>query len=166
MPERRLTPARRQAALFKIEAWIAELQTEIQVRHLTEKRYGVSSKVAKTLYDEAVKGLRYESEQAKDERRGMWLAAVGRLYRKADTQGRLAVCARLLDSVKRMQGLDAPLKIQNSLPIPEDDFDTRSEAELDYFNAHGHWPEEAPKAPGKTKARTPTPSTDPLDRLH
>lgn len=149
-------------ARYKAEVWIAELYTEPEVRKKLQDQFKCSPETARKIYRAAVSLMVQEDQNQKPERTAIMLRAMGRLYRKCWDKQRYQTCATVLREIKRMQGLDAPLKLA-SLPTPQEQED-RTERELQYYLDHGHWPEEAPRAPA-TASGLPDRS-DPLQKLH
>ena len=149
----------REQARMKAEELIAELYTEHEIRDLLRKRFRIGMDRAREVVREALAALVEEDQAQRSERMAIALRALGRLYRQAWKKERFQTCLGVIREIKRMQGLDAPLR--SVAPLTPDELEARSEEELEYYLGHGYWPLEAPK-----KADQPRVVTDPLERLH
>lgn len=150
-------------ARYQAEVWIAELYTEPEVRKKLQDKFKCTPEVARKIYRDAVSLMVQEDLNQKPERIAIMLRSMGRLYRKCWDKERFQTCLGVLREIKRLQGLDAPLKLAGVLPTP-DEQDQRTEVELQYYMDHGFWPEEKPRAPAlKVEDRR---ALDPLQKLH
>jgi hypothetical protein len=159
MKRRHIGAAQRQQAQIKAEQLIAELYTEQEIRALLQKRFGLGPAAARIVCRDALAAMVEEDQTQRAERMAVALRALGRLYRRAWEKDRLQTCLGVIREIKRMQGLDAPLR--SVAPLTPDELESRTEEELQYYLANGYWPLEAPK-----KAEQPAKATDPLERLH
>lgn len=162
----KLTPALRARALLTAEEMLADLHSEPEIRVALVKRYRCTENVANALVREALARLREADDGDKATRTARMYASIGKLYRTAHKAERYAVCRNLLADLRRMQGLDAPLKVQPVAAGQGTDEQQRTDQELEYFLEHGYYPEEAPRPAGGAAARKQPASNDPLAKLH
>jgi hypothetical protein len=160
-PNGKLSSAGRTAARMMAEELIALLWAERDVAEKVAEKFRVSMQVARAVYREAAAALKAADDGDRPERIARNLAAIGKLYRDAHAEKRYAVCRQLLADIRRVHGLDAPLKVQGLPPAVESDLTSRTDAELEFYSDNGYWPEEAPRPtdhPGVQK-KTPSPAT-------
>lgn len=157
---RRLTRAKRLEARFLAEEGMAELRPERDILRDIEARFCVSEQAARDVYLEAWHGLSKAEAEDRAQRRGQMERVLTRLYRKCWEARQWNTCARVAKELKDLFGLDAPIKVEGLVLGQSSAEEERSDADLDYYSEHGHWPEEAPR-----KIVAP-PSADPLARLH
>jgi hypothetical protein len=162
MKRGRLTPAVRTAALIFAEEHLAQLFADAEVSAKLQKRFHCTPAVGNAVVREALERLREADVDDKATRTARMHASIGRLYRKAEKAGRLQVCRGLLSDLRRMQGLDAPLKVAHQAASQQGDETNRTDAELEFYLEHGFYPDEAPRQ-GKPKLQ---PAQDPLAKLH
>ena len=165
MAERKLSANIRLTARYMAEELIAEVHGQRDIQSRLQKRFGCSLKVANTIYLEALAALREADDGDRENRVARMYAQIGRLYRRAWNANppRLQVCRQLLADLRVMQGLNAPLKVDQTLRDERDEAQ-RTDAELDYFLKEGHYPDEAPHA-GAPQVK-PKAASNPLDKLH
>lgn len=144
---------------MKAEEQIAELYTEQEIRCYLRKRFHLGADAARDAVRAALAAMVEEDQSQRGERMAVALRALGRLYRRAWEKNRLQTCLGVIREIKRMQGLDAPLR--TAMPLTPDELESRTEEELQYYLSNGYWPLEAPR-----KADQPSKPTDPLERLH
>lgn len=157
----RLTRAGRLQARYLAEDLIAELQPEREVVKRIAKQFGVSEQVGRDVYGEAFKRLAEAEAIDRPTRRGKMEQVLEKLYRKAYEARQFGVCARIAKELKDLFGLNAPIKVEGLLPGGRSDEEERSDADLEYYDRHGHWPEEAPRKPKASDL-----PRDPLANIH
>jgi len=149
-------------ARYLAEDLLAELKPEREIVKAIAARFGCREQAARRLYNEAWRGLALAEAEGRAERRGRMERTLELLFQKAFTARQWAVCERIAKGLRALGGLDAPIKVEGLVPGARSGGaeEERTDAELDYYAEHGHWPEEAPK-----KAKV-APAVDPLERLH
>jgi hypothetical protein len=147
-------------AKYRAQLLIADLWQRADVLRKLQEEFRCGPKAAASIYYEATQELREADEQERADRIAAMRASRARLYRKAFDSGKYSTCRDILADICQMDGLNAPSKVAVT-DSDGNDLGQRSDADLDYFLEHGHYPEEAPKA---SKPQVPVDS--PLDRLH
>lgn len=160
---RLLTRALRLQARYAAEDMIAELQPEREIVKVIASRFEVSEQVGRDVYNEAFKLLAAAEQVDRPTRRGKMEMVLEKLYRDAHRARQYGVCARIAKELKDLFGLNAPIKVEGLLPGARspDDPENRTDAELEYYDQHGHWPEEAPR-----RAKASDLPKDPLASIH
>lgn len=155
-----LTGLRRVEARYYAEDLMAELQPEREIVKRIAERFGCAEQAARRMYLDAFRGLAAAEAEDRQERRGKMELVLEKLYRDAHRARQYGVCARIAKELKDLFGLDAPIKVEGLLPTKTSDESERSDEELQFYDTHGFWPEEAPRQ------KKVAPPVDPLDRLH
>ncbi len=125
------------------------------------KAHGLTIVGAEQLYAEVWREIRVVDEATIPERRQKLLVMLEDLYQAAYLDRQFAACAMAIREIKKMFGVDQAIKLQLQPAGSGDDISRRSDAELEYHDQHGYWPEEA----GKQAPVLPPPK-DPLEALH
>lgn len=158
-----MTGAQRLAARYVAQGLIAEMVPRHEIVKRVKKRWKCGDAAAERVYRLAWKDLTEADETQKAERKALVESRLEALYRKCLKAEAWAAALGVLREIKKLHGLDAPLRGVMATPTATPDaLARREERELDYYLEHGHWPEEAPQE----AANLPRPSKDPLDRLH
>ncbi len=157
----RLTRAMRIEARYLAEDQIAELRPEREIVKLIASRFHVSEQVGRDVYNDAFKLLAAAEQIDRPTRRGKMEQVLEQLYRKAYVSRQWGVCARIAKELKDLFGLNAPIKVEGLLAGGHSDEENRSDAELEYYDRQGHWPEEAPRKPKASDL-----PRDPLANIH
>lgn len=157
----KLTKALRLEARYMAEDGIAELRPEHVVVKEMAKRFKVTEQAARRVYNEAWKLLSEAEQVDRSTRRGKMELTLEALYRKALTARQYGVCARIAKELKDLFGLNSPIKVEGLGTLGQNEEESRSDGDLEFYDQHGHWPEEAPK-----QAKASDLPRDPLAELH
>jgi hypothetical protein len=151
-----MTGAERFIAVQLAEEMISRLADKGAVVLAIEKRWICTRPVAEGIYTEALKAIESEARKLDTPKRMARLERrLAALYRAAFAKEHFSVCLGVLRECRSLEGLG------ESVHRPEPDSDPlsdRSDKDLEYYQANGHWPEEKPRKRKEDPA-------DPLDQL-
>lgn len=117
------------------------------------ERYNLSPKSARRVLAEAEKAVTVAVTEGLAIRRAKVIRTIMRLYERAWTDGKLQTCAGLLKQLADIEGLNRPIKVDvsderaESGPLTDWERDAagRPPADIQFYWAHGCWPEHAPE---------------------
>lgn len=155
-----LTRQVRMQARFLAEDLMAELKPHREIVLVVAERFGCTEQAARRVVQDAWQGLATAEAEDRAERRGQMELAMQKLYRDAHRARQYGVCARIAKDLKDLFGLDAPIKVEGLVPVHTQSEEDRPDADLEFYDKHGYWPEEAPRQ------RKVAAAPDPLARLH
>lgn len=142
-----------------IENEILEMQAKVLVEELLLRRHTLSQiqslmarhdlRLTKADTNRIVKLVKAEwanaTEEVREERRDAQRRSLENLYRTAFADKKYSVCLGVERLLAELDGTMAPKRVQVSTGNrEEDEFDDRSEVELEYFSKHGYYPDEDP----------------------
>lgn len=156
-----LTRATRLQARYVAEDMIAELEPERKIIAAIQHQFSVSEQVARDVYGEAWALLAQAEAVDRATRRGRLERTLEALYRKALVARQFGVCTRIAKQLADLFGVNAPIKVEGLGQTLGGEEEGRTDAELEYYVAHGHYPEEAPRKPQAGDL-----PQDPLAALH
>jgi hypothetical protein len=140
-----------------IENELIEMQAKVLIEQLLLRRESEMRIVAamaghklglkKTETKRLIKAIKEEwlaaTEEVREERREQQRRSLHLLYSTAFEQGKLSTCLGIERLLAEMDGTLAPKRVHVAgSKRDEDEFDDRSELELDYYARHGEWPKE------------------------
>ncbi len=145
---------------MRIENELIEMQAKVLIEQLLLRREsemrivaamaGHALKLAKTETKRLIKVIKEEwlaaTEEVREERREQQRRSLHLLYATAFEQQKLSTCLGIERLLAEMDGTLAPKRVQVSSGRNnhDDEFEDRSEIELDYYARHGEWPKEEP----------------------
>lgn len=140
---------------------IARLSSRAECIAMLQEGYRFNVVSAEGLYAEVWREIRVLDEQTLPERRARLQATLEAVCAAAFADKQYPACIAAVREIKKMFGVDMPLKVQALPSGKATEFGERSEADLEFFSEHGYWPEEVAQ-PG---AKNPQQGGSPLDRL-
>lgn len=103
-------------------------------------------RLSKAQCDRLIREIKLEwqsaSQATREERRESQRRSLENLYRTAFDKGKYGVCLGVERLLAELDGTMAPKKVDVTLPgaANDDEFEDKSEMELEYFAATGRWP--------------------------
>lgn len=147
MPKRyakRLTEMERFEAKLVVAGMLAKMDRPMVIRRQLEATYRkarISDDVFSRLLRDVRKEWATQAEVAKPERRQEYLQILRQLFTDAVEAKDGAEARRVIALMGKFDGMEVIPKDTGITP-QEDDFDGRSENELEFYGDHGHWPED------------------------
>lgn len=140
----RLSKSERLEAMLAAEKMLAERFHDDQVVRALQGRYECSVHQARGVLRSVYDRWEQESAERRSWRREQQIRSLEDLYREARKAKKFHVCVRIETLLARIEGTLEPDRML-VMGGRDDDFETRTEAELDHYIAHGCWPEESPR---------------------
>lgn len=162
-----LTKIEEYEATALAEELLAQVMRPATVVKKIAEEYNVGDATARRICKNAEGRLMKAGEEDTKKRRTQHVARLEALYRRALQNDKLTVCESVLRQLGRIHGVEAPQQIHHTGSVSIDQqFESRSDAELDYYIEHQHWPEEAPRHPQQGGESAAKNEDDPLAGLH
>ena len=138
-----MTPTDRFEAKLLVSELLAKMEEPSIIVRALHAQYGkrITDRMIETFLHEVRKDWKTQADVAKPERRQAYLQAIRRLFMKADEAGDLRMCLRAVALMAKIDGMEIIPK-ETGITVPDDDFDNRTENELEFYGDHGHWPED------------------------
>lgn len=133
-----------EAEMLAEELYAVQLSSPAPVIRALANQYKISEKAASKILQKVRQRWRDEAKAQRPERRMELIKAIERNYRAADKKGDLAGALAALKALVMVEGLAVVQHRHTVTQAVKDEFEGRSERELEHYATHGQWPVQAP----------------------